>query len=343
MKPEFLMLANVYDPSKIILLGWYMSEKLDGIRAFWDGGVSRGRSAAYVPYANTIKDDRLKTPPTATGLWSRTGKVISAPDYWLNDLPNFPLDSELWLGRNQFQSLTSIVATKDGSTAMDWDEVECRVFDSPPPHIVYSPRTITVRDYEYNITGHMPGTPRVAGCNSFHDTHEWLKEQDLGRARLHHQELLTGTQEENEKRLQQKLEHLLTVGAEGIMLRFGASYWVAQRSQNLLKFKPWHDAEATITGFTSGRETNKGSRLLGKIGALIVDFNGKRLELSGLTDAERMFSDIFEDAHATSHPGSDMPEGTSGVMFEVGDEITFKYRELSDAGIPKEARFWRKP
>ena len=41
-----------------------------------------------------------------------------------------------------------------------------------------------------------------------------------------------------------------------------------------------------MTGFTSGRETNKGSRLLGKIGALITDFNGKRLELSGLTDTE---------------------------------------------------------
>ena len=44
-----------------------------------------------------------------------------------------------------------------------------------------------------------------------------------------------------------------------------------------------------MVGFTSGRETTKGSRLLGKIGALIVDYQGKRLELSGLTDAEREF------------------------------------------------------
>ena len=46
-----------------------------------------------------------------------------------------------------------------------------------------------------------------------------------------------------------------------------------------------------MVGFTSGRETHKGSRLLGKIGALIVDYQGKRLELSGLTDAEREFAD----------------------------------------------------
>ena len=342
MKSEFLMLAKTYKPGSIDLTGWYMSEKLDGIRAFWDGGVSRGMAAAYVPYANTIKDDRFKNPPVATGLWSRTGKVISAPDYWLDDLPNFPLDGELWLGRNQFQDLTSIVSTKDGSRDDDWDEVEYRVFDSPPPHVVFSPRTITVRDYEYKITGQLPGLSWITECCSFHVIYEWLKGQELGRAYLHHQELLTGSKEENEKRLQQKLESLLTFGAEGVMLRFGASYWTTQRSKNLLKYKPWSDAEGTLVGFTSGRETDKGSRLLGKIGALILDFNGKRLELSGLTDAEREFSTVAESNHAVNHPGENMPVHFSGVCFKVGDVVTFKYRELSDGGKPKEARFFRK-
>ena len=32
-----VMLANVYDPDKVDPTGWYMSEKLDGVRCYWDG------------------------------------------------------------------------------------------------------------------------------------------------------------------------------------------------------------------------------------------------------------------------------------------------------------------
>ena len=32
-----LMLANVYDPEKVDPTGWYMSEKLDGVRCYFDG------------------------------------------------------------------------------------------------------------------------------------------------------------------------------------------------------------------------------------------------------------------------------------------------------------------
>lgn len=40
MKRQFLMLAHDYDPKKHSILGWYMSEKLDGLRAWWDGGIT---------------------------------------------------------------------------------------------------------------------------------------------------------------------------------------------------------------------------------------------------------------------------------------------------------------
>jgi len=342
MKSEFLMLAQTYKPGTINLKGWYMSEKLDGTRAFWDGGVTRGIPASAICYANTVKDYRLTREVIATGLWSRTGKVIHAPDYWLDGLPSFILDGELWLGRNEFQNLTSIVSTKNASRDRDWKDIEYKVFDSPCPSVVFCPRDITVRDYKYKITGgYRPGIDPI-GRQCFSTVHEWLRRQDLGTAVLHEQELLIGTQEENEKRLQRKLETLLMLNAEGIMLRNGSSYWVTQRSKNLLKFKPWRDAEGTVVGFTSGKETNKGSRLLGKIGALILDFNGKRLELSGLTDAEREFHLINEKVYAEAWPGKDMPVTFTGAYFDVGDIVTFKYRELSDSGIPKEARYWRK-
>jgi hypothetical protein len=102
------------------------------------------------------------------------------------------------------------------------------------------------------------------------------------------------------------------------------------------------DAEGIVTGFTAGRETNKGSKLLGKIGALVLDFQGKRLELSGLTDEERLFATKEDQAIATLTPGQDMPEGTQGKYFKTGDEVSFLYRELSKDGVPKEARYFRK-
>ena len=97
-----------------------------------------------------------------------------------------------------------------------------------------------------------------------------------------------------------------------------------------------------MVGFTSGRETAKGSRLLGKIGALIVDYQGKRLELSGLTDAEREFLNPDMARTATEKPGQDMPAFFQGKSFKKGQTVTFKYRELTDDGIPKEARYWRR-
>jgi len=126
------------------------------------------------------------------------------------------------------------------------------------------------------------------------------------------------------------------------MLRKPESIWLTKRCHTLLKHKPWNDDEATVTGFTSGRETDRGSKLLGLIGALIVDYKGKRLELSGLKEEERRFGELWVAEHAIRHPGIDMPSNSTALYFEIGQTISFKYRELSDDGIPKEARYWRK-
>jgi hypothetical protein len=75
---------------------------------------------------------------------------------------------------------------------------------------------------------------------------------------------------------------------------------------------------------------------------LILDYNGKRLELSGLTDNEREFSNKRSSNEAVKNPGTDMPAWTEAKHFKRGQRITFIYRELSDEGIPKEARYLRK-
>src|SRR5437879_3286425 len=57
---------NVLDPA-----GWWMSEKLDGVRAYWDGKQ----------------------------FLSRLGNRYHAPDWFVEGLPDVPLDGELWLAR----------------------------------------------------------------------------------------------------------------------------------------------------------------------------------------------------------------------------------------------------
>jgi hypothetical protein len=89
-----------------------LPENLDGTRCFWDGGVSRGISNGEVPWAGVTdpktgrRKDKIK--PIATGLWSRYGNPIMAPDWFLNSLPACFLDGELWAGRGNFQLCRSI-------------------------------------------------------------------------------------------------------------------------------------------------------------------------------------------------------------------------------------------
>lgn len=355
MKSEFLMLGHTFKPGKHGIAGWYISEKLDGRRAYWDGGLSRGLWVSEVPYANRVKDDRLSEEPKATGLWSRAGKVIRAPEWWLDKLPFIPLDGELWLGRGRFQELSSIVSSFDSGE--EWEDVEYRVFDSPPYLKMLADRRIKVRDYEFEIQDAMiwyytrsDDLDFIIQSASvkwdFEFVSKWLKKRIVGTTKVSflEQEQLPFDQQEAIKRIDSKLMELLNKGAEGIVLRKPVSFWVPQRSHCLLKYKPWKDDEAVITGFTTGRRTDKGSKWLGKIGALVVDYQGKRLELSGLTDAEREFKTESMEDWAKEFPGEDVPsqDHFEGVYFKIGDIVTFKFRELSDDNIPKEARYYRR-
>jgi DNA ligase-1 len=95
-----LLLAERWD-QQADLSGWWMSEKLDGVRAYWDGSQ----------------------------FLSRLGNLLHAPDWFTEGLPGEPLDGELWIGRKAFQRTTSIVRRQDKSN--HWREVRFVVFDAP--------------------------------------------------------------------------------------------------------------------------------------------------------------------------------------------------------------------
>ncbi|MBI3821559.1 MAG: DNA ligase [Planctomycetes bacterium] len=95
-----LLLAERWDGASN-LAGWWMSEKLDGVRAYWTGKL-------FV---------------------SRLGNPLHAPDWFCAGLPAEPLDGEFWIDRKKFQRTVGIVRRQDKSDL--WKEVRFRVFDAP--------------------------------------------------------------------------------------------------------------------------------------------------------------------------------------------------------------------
>lgn len=81
---------------------YLVSEKLDGVRALWDGTTLRFRS----------------------------GRVVAAPAWFLAALPKTPLDGELWMGRRRFDELSGSVRRTEPVDA-EWRRITYRVFELP--------------------------------------------------------------------------------------------------------------------------------------------------------------------------------------------------------------------
>ncbi|GAJ15098.1 unnamed protein product, partial [marine sediment metagenome] len=251
------MLAHNFKPAKHNIAGWYLSEKLDGTRAFWDGGISRGFRSSNVPYANTVKDIRYLNDSIATGLWSRSGKVIHAPDWWLDGLPPCFLDGELFIGRGRFQELRKVVATLEPGPG--WDDVWLRVFDSPRPEVFAQEREIKIRsEYSFWIKGAHEWVVRTVLNHSFRRVKSsWKFEEvllflekillkraldgsiEMGNVCLLRQEKLPLSYLKAMKRIEDRMEEIADEGGEGVVLRNPVGQWSPVRSHNLLKHKPW--------------------------------------------------------------------------------------------------------
>jgi len=347
-KREFLMLAHTYKSTKHKVKGWYASEKLDGIRALWDGGISRGLPKTEIPFANQEKDARFVRPPVATGLWTRYGNVIHCPDRLLDQLPDFPLDGELFTDRRSWQDTSKIVKTIDPDS-IAWEKITYNVFNIPHYRAIFE--TGTIND---------PNFRKEMNC---HDLMAWAQRRGAVIPKFHPFRTVTKILEEVyiEHRLIRPitqwpindvedvdilLRQVLEMNGEGLMMCDPNCYWEPRRSHVLVKLKPELDDEAVVTGYVWGRKTDKGSKFLGMMGALVTQYKGRRFELSGFKDAERqMFNHTWpfgQENEGFFRPGEDATDGWYNPSLPIGTVVTFTYRELSDTGVPKEGRFLRK-
>ncbi len=110
-----LLLAETWD-CVLDPTGWWLSEKLDGVRAFWDG----------------------------QHFWSRQGNQWHVPDWFTIGLPSEPLDGELWIGRKQFNKTSGLVRRQDKTDL--WKQVRYVVFDAPKLEKAFEARQEFVRE-----------------------------------------------------------------------------------------------------------------------------------------------------------------------------------------------------
>jgi DNA ligase 1 len=217
-----LLLAERWD-RLTDLSGWWMSEKLDGVRAYWDGKQ----------------------------FLSRLGNVYHAPDWFVEGLPEVPLDGELWMDRKMFQRTVSIVRRQDKNDL--WRGVRYLVFDAPAQGGPFEERL------EFFQEVLAKRKPAYAAPHP----HEVCKDLD---------------------HVQEELTRIEVLGGEGLMLRQPRSKYEIGRSWTLLKVKSFLDAEGRVVGHKAGAGRHKG-----RLGALQVELaDGTRVDVgTGFSDAER--------------------------------------------------------
>ncbi|MCK4841662.1 MAG: DNA ligase [Methylococcales bacterium] len=248
-----LTLAKTYEGNVDISQYW-VSEKLDGVRAYWNGKQ----------------------------LISRQGNIYSAPVWFAQYFPKQALDGELWLARGQFQDLISIVRKKHAIDE-EWKKVRYFVFDLP-----HSEQTFSLRLKALQTLVKQSKSPYL----------HLLKQYRLA----------------DKTALMQTLNQIVDAGGEGLMLHHADALYHVGRNADLLKVKPYYDAEATVISHIEGK-----GKFTGLLGSLLVEMpNGKRFKIGSGFDLQQR-----------QNPPA------------IGSVVTYRYHGKTRKGIPRFASFLR--
>ena len=247
-----LTLANTYREGADIR-DYYVSEKLDGVRAYWDG----------------------KT------LSSRRGNVFAAPQWFLANFPKTPMDGELWTRRGDFENISGIVRRKQPHDG--WRQIQYMIFDLPA----------TQGDFD----------ERLAKMKTI-----------IANAGLPHLQIVQQREINDDESLHELMRDVVAAGGEGLMLRRKSAPYRGGRGDDLLKLKPFSDAEARVIAHYPGK-----GKFTGMLGSIEVEIeNGLRFKIgSGFTDEERQ-----------------KPP-------PIGAIITYRHSGFNKNGIPRFAVFLR--
>jgi len=207
-----VMLAQKWD-EKLDPTGWWMSEKLDGVRGYWDG----------------------------KNFYSRLGNQFPAPEWFKQGLPKTPLDGELWCGRRQFRRCLSIVRNR--SSGKLWEYITFLVFDAPSMKAPYEERVAFIKSVVVPVSKPDGAAASSAGTGG----------SGVATSGTPYAAPVGVVTCEGREQLRLELAKVDGMGGEGLMLRQAKSAYENKRSRVLRKVKSVHDEEAKVVGHEGGR------------------------------------------------------------------------------------------
>lgn len=239
-------------------------------------------TVSVAQYWASEKYDGIRAYWNGEALITRTGQRIHAPAWFVGGWPQHPLDGELWIGRGRFED--ALATVRDAiPDEIAWREVRYMVFDLPRHAGTFSERKHALETL----------LARTAS-NTIEPVRHW-------RIR-------------DEQSLEAELRAIVDAGGEGLILHRADSLHRAGRSDDLLKVKPYLDAEACVIAHIPGA-----GKYTGMLGALEVQMpNGAIFRIgTGFSDEQRR------------HPPN------------IGTCVTYRYHGLTANGVPRFARFLR--
>ena len=233
-------------------------------------------------YLVSEKFDGVRALWDGHALKTRSGKVLRAPAWFVKPFPNRPLDGELWAGRGRFERVAGIVR-KESPVDAEWRELRYLLFELPD-----APGTFRERARALQRIADEAAIPWLSA----------VEQSEVG----------------SRAELEERLRSMVRAGGEGLMLHRADAFYSTGRSDDLLKMKPYQDAEAIVVGHISGK-----GKYQGRLGALRVRTeDGIEFNLgAGLSDALRR----------------DPPP--------LGTMITYRYRGVTQRGVPRFASYHR--
>jgi len=262
---EYLNLCETITVEESKRLGPFhtWSEKLDGMRCLWDGGISRGHMTNVVPWARTGP----KGPALCTGLYSREGNPIYAPGWWLDRLGDCLRDGELWMGYKWRGDLLSICKQGLEKSIADprWQRVQLHQYGQPNASF-FRDRVVRVR-----------GT-RLRFCSDT-SAYDSRITSVLAKDSTFENSTVVKVTEHQGLPCERDLLHVLSLGGEGLVIKDGR--WRTER-KGWYKIKPFDEMTCTITGYVPGL-----GKYTGMLGSYTCTDGTNTFNVSGMDDSER--------------------------------------------------------
>lgn len=333
------------------LQGYVVSEKLDGVRALWDG----------------------------VNLKSRSGKAFSPPKCWVENLPDFALDGELFIDRGKFEEVLSVVSKGDSQCEKckceEWSKVGYFIFDVPQANqktntessakssadssAESSAKSYTLLERLALLESWLENRANKTNKTNQAKTTEGKNSADLDSKKASKNPILHIIPQESvpsQEALQKKLKEVEKLGGEGLVIRKNNAPYERFRTTNAMKLKSYSDTECVVVAHNQGK--GKFSHALGSLTceSLPLDFATTKSAKNTKNADSAQPNNIADSTDSAQSTPLTFPTHSRKIRFKIGSgfsdkdraapppigtTITYKYYGLTKNGLPRFPVFLR--